>query len=211
MSEHKHNTLQKGKTNKSSLVTEDHTWNTISEHWPERISRGVDNKEYKICQTVLSSAAWTVSASVPTFNAFSFYASLIDQWTQLAAVFDQYKITKLQVWIVPQTTGPTLGETASVIDYDDTTALTTFAQALDYQNCLVGKSNEGHYRSFRPHVAVAGYTGSFGGYTNVKSPWIDCTSGTVLHYGVKVASTVASGANAYDLVTRYHISFRNVR
>jgi hypothetical protein len=182
---------------------------------PERVRRGVDSQIYSVVQTQLFPAVLATSVSVPTFLQSGFTLSSLDQVTQLAAVFDQYRIKRIEAWVYPTndtSAAASQGEMATVLDFDDTTALTTFAQALDYQNCLVGKVQEGHYRSFRPHVAIAAYgSGAFTSYANVVSPWIDCTSTTVAHYGIKYAATVTSSVLTYDLLVRYHVDFRSVR
>jgi hypothetical protein len=157
--------------------------------------------------------AWTTSTSVATFYSPGLNISALDQATQLAAIFDQYRVNEVEFWLIPQTlTYGGLGEIASVLDFDDAAALTTFAQAEDYQNCVIDRASNGHYRRFKPHSAVAAYGGgAFTSYSNVESPWIDCSSLTVAQYGIKFAANITVSALSYDIMIRYHLSFRNVR
>jgi len=202
---------RKNKNGKSKSIIS-RTWNSLAGHTPERSMPGVDNKPYKIVQSALRQASFATSASVPSFQSYGFAFSDLDQYTSFTAVFDQYKITGIEFWLIPQAPAVlNAGEVATVVDYDDTTNLSTFAAAEDYQNCQVGKTIEGHYRKFVPHIAVAAYSGAFTSFMNLNEQWIDCSYPGVLHYGVKVASTVTTNAATFDALIRYHVSFRNVR
>jgi len=172
------------------------------------------NKPYTFTQRGLITAILTSSNSIPTFYSTYFTANSIDQFSSFAAVFDQYRFDLIEVWISSQeahNTSVNSAKYASVIDYDDSAALTLYQQALDYTNCVETPSQDGHYHKFIPHVAVASYSGTFVSYNNVTSPWIDCTSTTVQHYGIKVAHQTSSSSNILDLQYRYNVSFRNVR
>lgn len=202
----------KGGKNNIKVKTRSRTWNALSEHMPERSMPRVDNEVYRIVQTTLQVNSLVTSVSVPSAQSYTFSLSALDQSTQLAAIFDQYRIVKIEFWLIPQVpSAVNLGELATVVDYDDAVALTTFAQAEDYQNCQVGRICEGHFRVFKPHIAVAAYSGTFTSYANKADQWIDCTSTGVLHYGVKAISTVSASATGFDTMVRYHVEFRNVR
>lgn len=173
-----------------------------------------DNKPYKIVASYEQANSLTTSVSVPTFQAFYYYATMLDQFSSLAAVFDQYKIDAIETWFTSNLDSNAISEVgilSSVIDYDDANALSTINQALDYENNITAQVVVGHYRKFKPHAAVAMYSGTFVSYGNVESPWIDCGSAAVQHYGVKLACTVCSQVNVINQVARFHVSFRNVR
>jgi len=166
-------------------------------------------------QTVLVISAVTTSViGTPTFFSQAFQLADLDQYTSFISVFDQYKFNSVEVWIEPQNTNANItnsGRYVSVVDYDDAAALTTMLQAQDYANALVSSGQSNQYRRFVPHVAVAEYTGSFTGFGNVVADWIDSSSSTVKHYGLKVAFEPTSSAVTYDLTFRYHVSFRSIR
>jgi hypothetical protein len=156
------------------------------------------------------------SISVPTYTGSTFTAASINDFTSLAAVFDQYRITEIEVWIIPHTSNATAntaipGLMSSVIDYDDATAPGSLAQLGDYSNCLTTSGLTGHYRRWRPRAAVALYSGAFTSYGNVESPWIDCSSSSVQHYGLKTGNSVTNGTYTYDLNVRFHMEFKNAR
>jgi len=175
-----------------------------------------ESKVFNILQSITSQAAFTTSTSTPTFTSVPISLSNFDQATALGGVFDQYRIVELEVWIQPTVSAAissTSGLISSVIDLDDATNLTTFNQAGDYPNCVTTNVHVGHYRHYKPSVADAVYNGAFTGFGNIRSPWIDCTSNSVNHYGLKLAATISAGSAGivYDFLIRAHFQFRNVR
>jgi len=171
------------------------------------------NKAFKVNQQLFISQFLQTSASIPVFYARYFSSADIDQFTYFSAVFDQYRFSCIELWISPEA-GLATGSTsnyASVIDYDDTNALTLYAQALDYGNCVQSNNKDTHYHKFVPHCAVAAFSGSFTSYVNVVAPWIDCNSTSVQHYGLKVAAYTSNVTQTFDLTVRIHAEFRNVR
>jgi len=178
-----------------------------------------DNKVYNFVQSTAPGTIFT-SAVVPTFYSTNFTATThINQFSSFAAVFDQYKITELEVWLTPSGPGTAPGyvqattmKLYTVIDYDDSANLASTNAALQYQNVQIGRLDDGHYRRWRPHCAVAGYGGAFSSYLNIPAPWIDVASTAVQHYGLKIALDATTAANdvRIDMLIRVHVSFRNV-
>jgi len=107
------------------------------------------------------------------------------------------------------TTNP--GILVTVVDNDDSNNLTSFAQAEDYENAIVGTGIQCQTRTQVPHAAVAAYSGAFSSFANVASPWIDCTSAGVVHYGIKTAWSTTDIVYTTDITNRYWFEFRNVR
>jgi len=179
-----------------------------------RISPGLDNRPYTIIQQVDSSTPFiTSSTTVPVFASSAFSLSQLDQVTSFTNLFDQYRIDEIECWLTPESSSSLTvsGEMLSVIDYDDNAVLPSFNAGLDYQNVVVSTSNIGHYRRFTPHIAAAAYSGTFTSYLNVTSPWIDCSSTGVFHYGLKAATQVAGAVVNTFLRIRFRVSFRNLR
>lgn len=181
---------------------------------PAKLFRPVGRSSavFRVSQEVLVSAAFTSSSALATFGAFNFVVSALDQISPLTALFDQYRIAMIELWVTPQGSAVSVtGNIASVIDYDDSNALTTYAQALDYVNVVSTEAGVAHYRRFVPHVAVAAYSGTFASFANETAPWIDAASTGVQHYGLKLAATIAGSIVPYDLHYRLHTEWRNVR
>lgn len=180
-----------------------------------------DNRIYRFVQTnepgnILNSVTGVASGATKTWSSAD-----INQFSSFAAVFDQYKIEAVEVWITPYgpASAPGYNPTAnavqycSVIDYDDANNFTTLAQAMQYQNCTTTSCQQGHYKRFRPHIAVGAYTGSvFTGFQNKDADWIDSATTAVVHYGIKiVVSPTTSNQDAkFDVTTRVHVAFRNL-
>jgi len=171
------------------------------------------NKPFKFTQSYFVTGILTTSGTLDTFYATYFTSANIDQFSSFAAVFDQYRFDVIEVWIMSEQNFQTnTTDYATVIDYDDVNALTTYQEALDYSNVIESQYLDGHYHRFVPHCAVASFSGAFTSYANIASPWIDCASTGVQHYGIKMAAKVNTVATSrFDMRVRITASFRNVR
>lgn len=179
---------------------------------PRAPSRGL--QVFRLTQTSLISQWHSTSVSVPTFNNVSFYFSQIDQYADLSAVFDQYRIDSVEVYISTEASNLNMtnsGRLITVIDFDDATNLTAVAQAEDYATAITSSCQSNQYRHFVPRMAVGAFSGTFVGFANTRPQWIDAASPGVFHYGVKLACTPTSTAINLDLTIRYNLSFRSVR
>lgn len=175
-----------------------------------------DNQVFRYDATVSATAALSTSTTLPTFVSLNFQFTDLDDSANLGTVFDQYRIDVIEFWIIPESLDFTSNTTShgllcTVIDYDDSSALSSFAAANDYSNCITSSGICGHYRVFRPHSAVAAYAGAFTSYGNVSAQWFDIASPAVQHYGLKIAVATTDAIYKYDTVTKYHCSLRNVR
>jgi len=187
---------------------------TFSNPPPANMNYVRANKPYNFSQQFSETTVFTSSATLATFSATSFNFNQLDNATAFQTLFDQYIIDEIEVWIEPLTTstnGGAGGYLYSVIDYDDGNVLSNVAAAADYTNVMVSASTEGHYRRFKPHIAVAAYSGAFTSFTNEPSQWIDMSSPSVQHYGVKTACSTTTAAIIFTLRARYHFRVRNVR
>jgi hypothetical protein len=194
----------------------DYVYNAIGSplKWPRAVRN--DNKVYKFVQTDNVQVFATSSVAVATFSVFNFTLANLDQVASFQTLFDQYRIAKIEFATVPRMTGAPTATTntalfASVIDYDDATALGTFEAATDYQSVLTSSGSDGHFRTFIPHCAIAAYSGTFVSYANVPAPWIDCASPGVIHYGIKTAWGITDSVYVMDALFRVTLEFRNVR
>jgi hypothetical protein len=151
------------------------------------------------------------SASVPVFGTLSFTVGGFSQASEYLSLFDQYRIDEVEVWLEP--TAP-IGlamypQFVSCIDYDDSSAPSSFSALASRQQSLDALGGVGHYHVFKPRVAMAAYSGAFSSFANMAAPWIDSGSNSVVHYGVK-AGADASGSLAvtYRYTARALVSFR---
>jgi hypothetical protein len=195
-------------------------WNTQNEAIPRwGRSNRFDNKIYSIVQSRSMGTALSSLTAIPAFAGLYFTASAhLAEYSSLAAVFDQYRIREIEVWLQPSSANPAtyLGtgttDFVSVIDYDDANTPSSMDQLNQYTNVMLTNTLNGHYRKFRPHTATAAYAGTFSGFQNTVSPWIDVGSGTVQHYGIKlgVGPTAVNSGIAITYYVRIWAEFRNV-
>lgn len=180
------------------------------------LPQSLDNKVYDFIQTLVPSVIAS-SNIANTFTSFNFQLSQLDQAASFQALFDQYRIRMIEVNFIPaQTEQPTpvinQGNFYTVVDYDDSNALTSVAAAVDYTNVQFGTGTQQQRRVFQPHVAVAAYSGAFTSFENQASPWIDMQSPNVQHYGVKTVWTPTnSNGDAITVLSRIWLQCRNVR
>lgn len=213
------------RNNKSKKVNKSNTINTATFRSHDHVGlvkrmTTPDNQIFTIVQSLPDGLLQQTGSF--TNGAVSFTFSQLSQYTSFSAVFDQYRIEEVQAVFRPMFTANQVSGSSTfyipifyvVIDYDDTTALTTAAQFLAYSNC-----NTSMYETvsvcFRPHIAVAAYAGAFTSYANAGPTWIDAGSPGVNHYGIKFGMD-AGGAGqtsfqSFSITFRMRLSLRNVR
>jgi len=185
---------------------------TQSNPAPAPMLRSGDNLPYRISQFLVASTLFSTSTSINTFGSANFILNNLDNIASFQNLFDQYRISEIEVWLEPNGEFVNSGGFLyTLVDYDDSTVLTSLTSTADFPNVLVSNSTDGHYHRFTPHVAVAAYSGTFTSFTNVAAPWIDTSSPSVQHYGIKAACSVTASSIGIVIRSRYHIEFRNVR
>jgi hypothetical protein len=177
---------------------------------------------YTVRVTTQSSALLTATATSSQNPTYAFTLGDLDSPSEFTGLFDQYRIECVAFRLMPMQNaiGLTTNSTTTcvtpyvIVDYDDTTALTSAAQARSFESCVIVPPGVECVRQFQPRVALAGYTGSFTGYANVAPPWIDAGSTTVQHYGIKLfipgATASQTQLQSWTVEREYWISFRKV-
>jgi len=172
--------------------------------------------------SIISSTPAAV-AGTPIFNtgSYNFQLSGIDLVSTYSALFDQYRIVAVDIRFRPQfnidqaaAVNSNLGEFMTVIDYDDSTALSSWSAGRAYENNKVTNTMTEHHRMFKPHVAVAAYQGALTAFANFTSPWIDVAYPNTQHYGVKWA--FSGGYNttvlaSYSVDAYLMVEFKSIR
>jgi len=137
------------------------------------------------------------------------------------SAWDQYKFEAVRFSIFPDNNAvglvtnstTTLVPIYCVLDYDDSTALSTIAQAQGYDNCVQLEPSQSLSRTFKPRFAVAAYAGAFTNYCNMEPHWLDSVSNGVVHYGVKLAIPPATAAQtqlqSWRIAVEVWLSFRS--
>jgi hypothetical protein len=150
-----------------------------------------------------------------TNGVYSYFAqpvtlSIFSGTSALISVFDQYRIDQLEFWfdaLNPNvvTNTPML---YTCVDLDDASVPTSIGQIQDHPGALLSTGPSGHYHRFKPHMAIAAYSGAFTSYSNVPATWIDSASPNVQHFGIKMATLSTGNIYTYNLIVRAIISFR---
>jgi hypothetical protein len=170
-----------------------------------------DNSVFNFVECTTQESSFSSSVTVPTGVGAYISLSGLPNASTYAALFDQYRICQVEVWAMP--TGTLAPEESalfkSVVDYDNTTSTATTAFFDSYSNTHTTTLQNGHYRRFTPHIAIAAYAGAFTSYGNRSLQWIDCNSTGVQHYGVKYYIDTTSAVVPVDLIWRVWIQFRN--
>lgn len=161
--------------------------------------------------SMLQPQSFLTVSNVPTFAGLSFVASSVDNFSNLALVFDQYYITLIECLVYPEVTEVTTSATAvgnyvTAVDVDDATAPTTYSQTCSYASSQSGNLTMQHYHRWKPQYAVAAYSGAFTSYS-VAEGWIDCSSPNVQHYGLKGASSGSTVSQNVLCSIKYHMLF----
>jgi len=191
-------------------IARSQTWNQPSERTPLGQLVRADNRPYRFAQMVDYGTLVTTSAGGQTFGATSFKLNDLTQASSFQAIFDQYRIASVEIWVnTTSTTGiPNPPAYVAVIDYDDAVVPSNITQLLQYTNCAEVPLTNGVYYHIIPHATATLNSGS--GVETLPHPWINSATPAVLHYGLKVGSYATSTTYQIQARARFHVEFRNV-
>jgi hypothetical protein len=176
------------------------------------------------CRQLQETTIVASASAVTTLNLI-FNLNVLDNVTPFTALFDQWRIDAVKLRIVPQQPGlafftnttTTFTPLFCVIDYDDNTALSSAANARAYNTAIELGCDETCTRVFRPRaqMQVNNASGTTGGIVSVAPDWVDCSTASVNHYGVKFFISQATAAQttlaSWNIFWDVYISFRGVR
>jgi hypothetical protein len=172
---------------------------------------GISAEQQIRCQLTIPVNLIIGSTIATTYAAFNFALSSFSGYANYTALFDQYLLQEVELYLEPQGVNvndliaPTL---VTCVDLDDSATPTTISTVADHQQAMIGQGLNGRYMRFKPHVAVATYGGAFTSFANIPACWIDSGSPGVQHYGFKVAFTATPVAVTYNLSIRGTFAFR---
>jgi hypothetical protein len=166
----------------------------------------------QIYRAILSQAGspFSTNTSTPTYYATSLTLGTLASYSEYVGLFDQYRIKEVEVWIEPNQAATTVASPIwySAIDLDDSTTPAAIAVVAGKQTATASSTESGHYHRFKPHVAVAEYSGTFTSYGNIPAGWIDSGSPGVEHFGVKVAIPADGVSRGFSFTYRALVEFR---
>jgi hypothetical protein len=160
----------------------------------------------------------TSSLVADSFSQFTVGLSSLPNPTEFTTLFDQYRISRVEYHFWPLQTEAVNSTTAvtpgiiTVVDYDDSGSLATVTAAFQYPNAVWRSAYKPFCVSFKPHIAVAAFSGAFTSYMNTKDQWIDASSPAVIHYGLKICMPQSTGiVQSWRVIGKALVELKNVR
>lgn len=161
------------------------------------------------------------SSAVP--YGFSFSLNDLTNAADFTTLYDQYRILKVEVELMPTVTGANPvnytvigGNIHSAIDYDSSTN-PTVSELVQYSSYKGTKLDRTHKRVIYPRTATSVYAGvATTGYSQSKyGQWIDCNSPGVVHYGLRAlidpCPQIVQGTMWISYRAKYYIQCKNIR
>lgn len=170
-------------------------------------------------------SGWSSAALTTSFYSTSFALSGVPGYTEFTALYDQYRLTKVILHLLPTNIAVTNSNSASTIvnlapravtaiDFDDSTNAASFSELREYSTAEVHMTTDKCVRTFSPAVSTVVYEGvSSSGYAPTWGQWISTNDPTVPHYGFKGAieptgSGSADNAYGFRVEAEYFLEFR---
>jgi hypothetical protein len=203
--------------------------------------KGIYN-EHRFCvkhyNENLFSNSWTAPAGITDtnedFRSIQFRLNQLINSTKLTVLYDQYRIDKVKIQIMPQSTESyevrNAGGAVSIFpgiiyiveDFDDVTPATTMDEMVCRKNSKRAVLDKPVTYSIRPMVAVSEIDGVTSNTFRVptKPQWIDCNAPNIDHLGFKICiqnsfssqSTLPANIEVvYPGITTFWISMRTPR
>lgn len=143
-------------------------------------------------------------------------------FTDFRNAFQQYTITKVQVWFRPYFKANPASLDATYVlpeiyvaaDPTDSSSWSTIADAQRAENCSVMDDSGPFCITLRPMANIAaGKNAVFTGFATVDAPlWVDCFDNDVRWFGLKIGISAAGGAathfQKWDVQFRIFATFR---
>jgi len=162
-------------------------------------------------QSVVQPSTYSTSTTIVSENNFAFALNSITNVSSFTTVFDQYCIYAVTMTISygnSNSSGQPI-TIYSAIDYDNTSniGLSGISAFGDCNQCSVTPVTS-LVRMVKPAVALAAYTGSFGGFSTSRL-WLDCNSTTIQHYGIRTIAAITPVVLTFSIEFSLIIGFRN--
>ncbi len=164
----------------------------------------------------------TSSTTLVQYGALSFQLSDLANYSSWTAVFDRYRVRSVRVTFnqraLQLNTSPNAFNAprfATVIDYDDATAPTSFAQLDKYSTYAGVTSTNNLVRHFVPRASRPVYiSGVSTGYQESDpDAWNDCAYPSIPHFGIKYAldTSIYAASSVYEVLAEFLIELSGQR
>lgn len=154
------------------------------------------NKVYSFSRTYLAGQI-VASTTVDTLGALNFQLSSFVNSSEFTALFDQYRLSYIEVDFIYVNPASVLAPFYTVIDYDDSTTPAAVTDLLQYPTLMHTAPGQEHQRRLSPRFDYAAYSGVFTSFAvSNAGDWVDVASPSVQYYGVKYALPATTGGTA---------------
>jgi len=141
------------------------------------------------------------STSVVSNFADTFELSAVTNYARYTALFDEFKIDQVEVYITPSVDVSGTSERGvliSAVDINDAYA-PSIANLEAQNNSLETNGTIGHYHRFVPSIQND-YAAT--------TPWMNVANATAHWYGLKSSMAVSTSPIYYHYFVRLHVTFR---
>jgi hypothetical protein len=152
---------------------------------------------------------FSTSTSAVTSKSYAFQISDLTGITDIASVFDNFRILGVEVLISPRIVGPNtdLLDLTTALDFDGNPAPTASGIA-QYSTALTTSTNQQQIRSFRPMWANQVYNTTTAYANGPSDQWLDIAYPTIPHYGLLLYSGIATTATDFRIDVKYTFEVR---
>lgn len=193
------------RSSRQKAVESGRTFNPVASMPQKLITKSRDQITVQMEDVV---AFVTTAVGAPAAAAKAFTLASFGGFAEYQAVFDQYKIDEIEVWVTPSGVGNPDGTYWTAIDLDDNTTPGSQNAVSLKQGAVCSGMSAGHYHCFKPNVEPAAAQGASRSFA-AEPMWCDSAFSDINHYGLKIYSTATPGG-AINLALRYRarVSFR---
>lgn len=184
-----------------------------------RSPRDVSSQIVSVRRTAV--VARTVGALASNSQSYTFTLSYLPGYTEMTAMFDQYRIARVDMQWIPAQTSAELGGLAAAngyfvvcTDYDDNNVYAAREDALSVDNHRIFSLTERIKHTVYPRAAAAVYrSGVASGYAStMPTQWFDMATPDVPFYGVKdYVQNNTGNALAWQCLYTIHVQCRRMR
>jgi hypothetical protein len=177
-------------------------------------------REFVVAQK-FNQAAFTNTAAVTVYGAFSTNVAQMPDIASFRTLFDKYKLLKVEIYFVPYladmnttSVASTIPRLHTVVDQDDETAPASISELEQYSTYAMCRGTQPLYRTYKPRAIMAIYQSAIAtSYAVAPDVWLDLANETIPHYGCKYAFAASSVANIFGYTVEVVLTaaFSNVR
>lgn len=172
---------------------------------------------------LFESTSVTASSAGAVSTGYSFSISTLPDIADFTALFDQYKLNKIEFTLVPNITSNDMNPVTTyyempnvhtIIDRDDDATPGALINLMQYPSYRRTRGHQVHKRVWVPSLAQTIYKTASTTGTAQKGPmWLDLADTTLPHFGLKlyIDQTNAATNIKYRLYIKYWLQFKGVR